>query len=186
MRIIAAVLLSSVLASAVHAQSTTETTNAPPTKIETLESATNAIIVRGIGDAGSASVGSGTLTFRLKSSSNVDTGAQLQGLTLEYTVANFHQRAVIDYDELAGLLKAIDYIQTVNHDVTQLPNFVVSFRTKSGFQVIGVGSRRQSFVQLFLQFGNGGRIVANPSQMSQVRGMIANCKVALEALASSK
>ena len=185
MKIIAAVLLSSVVISAVHAQIQLEATNSP-TKIETLESVTNAIIVKGLGDAGSVSVGSGVMAFQLKESFNVDTGARLLGLTLEYTQASFRRREVIDYDELALLLKAIDSILAVNHNVTQLPNFVVEFKTKSGFQVIGIGNQRQSFIQMHLQFGSGERIMVNPTQMVQLRGMLANCQTALEALGAAK
>ena len=185
MKMIAAVLLSSVFIAAAHAQTPPETTNAP-TKIETLESSTNAIIVKGLGDAGSVSVGSGVMAFQLKESFDVDTGARLQGLTLEYTQGNFRRREVIDYDEIALLLKAIDSVLAVNHDVTQLPNFVVEFRTKSGFQIIGIGNQRQSLTQMYLQLGTGERIIVNPTQMVQLRGMIANCQTALDALGAAK
>lgn len=182
MKIIAAVLLSSVLSWAVHAQSPTEITNVSPTKIETLESQTNAIIVRGIGTASTLSAGPGMLTFQLKESFNADTSAKLHGLLLDYALANFHRRMVLDYDELALLLKAMDYIQTVNHDVTQLPNFEVQFRTRSGFQVIGIGNQRQTTVQMFLKFGDDERIPVSSTQMSQLRTMISQCLVALDAL----
>ena len=182
MRIIAAVLLSTMLACAVRAQSPTETTNVAPTKIETLESQTNAIIVRGIGTASTMSAGPGMLTFQLKESFTPDTGAKLHGLMLDYAMSNFHRRMVIDYDELTPLLKAMDYIQTVNHDVTQLPNFEVEFRTRSRFQVIGIGNQRQTTIQMFLKFGGDERISVSSTQMSQLRAMIAQCQVALDAL----
>lgn len=186
MKIIAAVLLSSVLASAVHAQTIMETTNVAPTKIETLESQTNAIIVRGIGTASTLSAGPGMLTFQLKESFNADTGAILHGLLLDYAMGSFHRRIVIDYDEITPLLKAMDYIQTVNHDVTQLPNFEVEFRTKSGFQVICIGNQRQTAVQMFMKFGDDDRILVNSTQMSQLRVMVAQCQVALDALREAK
>ncbi len=186
MKIIAAVLLSSALASAVHAQIMTETTNVAPTKIETLEAQTNAIIVRGIGTASTLSTGPGMLTFQLKESFNADTDAILHGLMLDYATGNFHRRMVIDYDELTPLLKAMDYVQTVNHDVTQLPNFEVEFRSKSGFQIIGIGNQRQTAVQMFLKFGGDERIAVNSTQMAQLRVMIAQCQVALDALRGAK
>jgi len=186
MKIIAAVLLSLVLAAAVRAQTMTESTNVAPTKIETLEAQTNAIIVRGIGTASTLSAGPGMLTFQLKESLNADTGAKMHGLMLDYAMANFHRRMVIDYDELAPLLKAMDYIQTVNHDVTQLPNFEVQFRTRSGFQVIGIGNQRQTAVQMYMKFGGDERILVNSTQMAQLRVMIAQCQVALDALREAK
>ena len=186
MKIIAAVLLSATLASAVHAQFLTEATNVTPTKIETLEAQTNAIIVRGIGTAGSLTAGTGLLTVQLKESLNADTNVKLLGLLLDYAQGNFHRRMVLDYDELALLLKAMDYIQTVNHDVTQLPNFEVVFRTKSGFQVIGIGNQRQTAVQIFMKLGDDERISVNSTQLSQLRTLIAQCQVALDALREAK
>ena len=186
MKIIAAVLLASALASAAHAQTMAVTTNVAPTKIEMLELQTNAIIVRGMGAASTLSAGPGMLTFQLKESFNADTGAKLHALMLEYAMGNFHRRMVIDYDELTPLLKAMDYLLTANHDVTQLPNFVVEFRTRSGFQVIGIGNQRQTAVQIFMKFGDDDRIPLNSTQMSQLRVMIAQCQVALDALREAK
>jgi len=186
MKIIATVLLSTTLALAVQAQFLTEATNVAPTKIETLESATNAIIVRGIGTAGSLTAGPGLLTLQLKESLNVDTNVKLLGLQLDYAQGNFHQRMLIDYDELSPLLTAMDYIQKVNHDVTQLPNFEVVFRTKSGFQVIGIGNQRQTAVQIFMKVGDDERIPVNSTQLSQLRTLIAQCQVALDALREAK
>lgn len=186
MKLIVAVLVSSVMAHLIHAQSLPSATNATPTKIEMLEATTNAIIVKGLGDAGSVSVGSGVMVFQLKESFNADTGARLHGLSLDYAQSNYHRRELIDYDELNLLIKAIDYILSVNHNVTRLPNFMVQFRTRTGFQVIGIGNQRQSFTEMYLQFSSGERMPVNPTQMAQLRGMLANCAVALEALGARK
>jgi hypothetical protein len=187
MKIIATILLGSLfLLPTVRAQTdaatATLTTNVSPTQIEALEEQTNVIIIKGIGPGGSLTVGSGILTVQLKESFIPDNGARLQGLVLDYEQGEFHRRAVVDYDEIAPLLKAMDYIAAVSHDVSGLPDFEAAFKTKAGFQVIGIGNRRQTGVQMFLNFEWRERIPVSSVQMAELRNLIAQSQTALDAL----
>jgi hypothetical protein len=163
----AAVLGASLLA--VQAQ----TTNAPQTDIEMLELQPDGIIVKGFGPAGSVSVGQGILSVRVKESFNVDTGGKLEGLVVDFTEGGHRERAVIDYEEVAPLIKGLDYIQSVTYDVTKLSGFEAAFQTKSGCRVSAFGSQRHTAIQTFIQFEAAPKIELNSDQIAQFRNVIA-------------
>lgn len=166
----------------VHAQ----TTNAAATEIESLENQTNVIIVKGYGQGGMVSIGSGILTVRLKESYALQSGAKLQAVVLDFAVGGEHQRAVVDYSEIDSLLGALDYVRTATYDVTGLPGFQIVYRTKDGFVVIGEGSHRQSSVQTFVQFDGCERILLDSDQMAQLRNTIAQAESMLNDLKTRK
>jgi hypothetical protein len=168
LKIMVAVVLGGSLL-AVQAQ----TTNVPQTDIEMLELQPDGIIVKGFGPAGSVSIGQGTLSVRVRESSNVDTGGKLEGLTVDYTEGRSRERAVIDYEEIAPLLKGIDYIQAVTYDVTSLSGFEAAFQTKSGWRVSAFGSQRRTAIQIFIQFEGAPKIELNSDQTTQLRNVIA-------------
>ncbi len=150
-----------------------QTTNAPRTDLEMLELQPDGIIVKGFGPAGSVSVGQGTLSVRVKESFNVDTGGKLEGLTLDFTEGAQRERTVIDYEEIVPLLKGLDYIQSVNYDVTKLSGFETAFQTKSGCRFSAFGSQRHTAIQTFIQFEDAPKIELNSDQIAQLRNVIA-------------
>jgi len=150
-----------------------QTTNAPRTDLEMLELQPDGIIVKGFGPAGSVSIGQGTLSVRVRESSNVDTGGKLEGLTLDFTEGGRRERTVIDYEEIASLLKGLDYIQSVTYDVTKLSGFEAAFQTKSGCRVSAFGSQRHTAIQTFIQFEGAPKIELNSDQIAQLRNVIA-------------
>jgi hypothetical protein len=163
-----------------------QTTNAPRTDIEMLELQPDGIIVKGFGPAGSVNVGQGTLSVRVRESVNVDTGGKLEGLTLDFALGGRHARAVVDYDEIAPLLKGLDYIQAVTYDVTKLSGFEATFQTKSGWQVSAFGSQRHTAIQTFIQFADTTKIELNSDQIAQLRNVIAQGLDMLNNLRASK
>jgi hypothetical protein len=183
MKVLAVVLLGGAwLGASAQAQST----NVFRTDIETFESQTNVVIVRGFGTGGTVSVGNGILSVHLKESYSPDTGGKWQALVLDGSDGSFRQRAVIDYAEIDSLLRALDYIRSATSDVTGLPAFEVSYQTRDGFRVIGVGSHRQSAVQTFVQFEGCARIPLDSDQMSQLRNQISQARRTLDELKTTK
>ena len=163
-----------------------QTTNVPQTDIEMLELQPDGIIVKGFGPAGSVSVGEGSLSVRVKESFNVDTGGKLEGLTLNYADGRNRERAVIDYEEIAPLLKGMDYLQSVTYDVTSLSGFEAAFQTKSGCRVSAFGSQRHTAIQLFIQFEGAPKIELNSDQAAQLRNVIAQGLDMLNSLRAAK
>jgi hypothetical protein len=164
-----------------------QSTNAPIpelnlTDIAIFEAQTNVLVVKGFGTSGSVNIGEGLLSVRLKESYNPDTGSKLQAVVLDYAEGPVRQRAVVDRVEIDSLLRALDYVRSATYDVTGLPGFEASYRTRDGFRVIGLGSHRQSAVQTFVQFDGCGRILLNSDQMSQLRSEIAQAQRTLDEL----
>ena len=163
-----------------------QTTNGPATEIEALEQQTNTIIIKAFGPAGTVSIGNGILTVRQKESTDSVTGRRLYGLVLDYNAGGDRLRAVVDYADVDSLVDGVDYIRTINYDVTKLPSFEAFYMTKSGWRVISYCSQRQSGIQLFIEFGEGTRIPVNLDQMTQLRNLIAQTKKSLDALRTAK
>jgi len=176
------------LGTAAYAQSTNvPALNSPRTDIEMFESQTNVLVVKGFGSSGAVSIGEGVISVRLKESYGPDTGSKYQALVLDYACEGGpRQRAVVDYVEIDSLLRALDFVRSATYDVTGLPGFEATYQTRDGFRVIGLGSHRQSAVKTFVQFDDGGRIVLNSDQMSQLRSEIAQAKRTLEELKTPK
>jgi hypothetical protein len=159
-----------------------QTNNTWSTDIETFEAQTNLIIVKGFGTGGTVSMGNAVLTVGLKESYSPDTGGKWQAVVLECNEDGAREWAVIDYAEIESLLKAIDFSRAATYDVTGLPGFQASYRTKDGFRVMALGSHRQSVVETYVQFGGYRRIQLDSDQMSQLRNVIEQARDSLDAL----
>ncbi len=163
-----------------------QATNEIRAAIEIFEAQTNVLLVKGVGVGGSVNFGSGVMSVRLKDTFSPDNGQRLQGLVLTYTEGDRRERATVDYEEIDPLLKAIDYVRSASYDVTGLPSFEVEYRTRDGLRIIGLGSRRQSSVEDFVQFDDGDRIPLNSDQIMQLRGIISQARTALDNLRPAK
>lgn len=180
------VALSGLLAVNFPARAQIQTTNEIRANIEIFEAQTNLLLIKALGSGGQLSAGAGILSVRLKDTFTPDVSQRMQGLVLTYSEGERRERAVVDYDEIDSLLKAVDYIRSVNYDVTGLPSFEAEYRTRDGFRVLGIGSRRQTSVEDFVQFGAGGRIPLNSDQVVQLRGIISQARAALDELRPAK
>jgi hypothetical protein len=159
-----------------------QTTNIPPTNIETIEAQTGSLIIKGFGQGGSVSLGNGTISLQLKETFHEGLHRSFQGLLLEYTDGPYRERAVLDYDELQPLIHSLDYIGSVSHNATTLPGFEALHRTRSGFLVSCLGSQHQNTYRTSVLFDGCPRIVVEPAQLSQLRNILAQGLTALDQL----
>ena len=65
----------------------------------------------------------------------------------------------MDDDELDGLTDAVGRLATIKgEDVTSLPGFEASFKTRAGLRVIAHSDRAEGVVLTYLQFEDSPRI----------------------------
>jgi hypothetical protein len=157
------------------------TTNAPATEIENFELQTDVVIVKGFGDIGSVSTDAGVIAVRCKESDNVSTGRKLYGIAVSFESNEAHGFLVIDDDELDPLIHGLDFLGKISYDVTKMPGFDASLTTRSGVRVGAHTERRQSGIELFLQFGDSPKIPLTADQFSQFENLINEAKTSLDA-----
>ena len=156
-------------------------TNAPATQIENFELQPDAIMVKGFGDIGSVSTESGTVSVRCKESNNVTINQKMYGISVALTAGQAHGALVVDYDELEGMIRALDFLSKISYQVTPMPGFDASFTTRSGLRVGAHVDRRQSAIQLYLQFEDTEKIPLSADQFTQFQNLITSAKTSLDA-----
>ncbi len=160
-----------------HAQSQT---NAPATQIENFELQPDAILVKGFGDIGSVSTEGGAVSVHCKESNNLTINQKMYGISVALTEAQAHGALVVDYDELEGMIHALDFLSKISYQVTPMPGFDASFTTRSGLRVGAHVDRRQSAIELYLQFEDTEKIPLSADQFTQLENLITSAKTALD------
>lgn len=112
---------------------------APKTKLEAFEAQEGVVIVQGFSSIGQlrGPLG-GTVAVVAKEFTNATTGKRESGIVIDIKEGGRLERSsrsFIDYDEIAALLKGIDYIAKVNKTVTKLENFQADYRTKGDLKI---------------------------------------------------
>lgn len=156
-------------------------TNAPATVIESFEQQTDILIVKGFGDIGSVSTEGGVVSVRCKESDNPLTNSKLYGIAVGIDLNQAHGYLVVDYDEMDSLIRALDFIGKISYDVTPMQGFDASFTTRSGLRIGAHTERRQSGIQLFLQFDDTPKIPLTSDQFTQLQNLIVQAKTSLDA-----
>jgi hypothetical protein len=184
MRKICIVVIAAIcsLASATRAQDT----NALKTKIGLFESQTGAVIVKGFSLMGSVPTGGTVLYVRCKESTSAASGRREYGVAIEIATDEWRRLAVVDYDELDGLLNAMDSLSKITFTATPLQGFEATFTTKSGLEFIAFGDKQQGGIKPFLAYDGSPRIPLLPAQWNQLAVLIGQAKTAIDALAASR
>jgi hypothetical protein len=161
-------------------------TNALKTKLGLIESQTGEIIVKGFSLMGTVPTGGAVIHVRCKESTSAATGQKFYGVALEIDTDEWRRLAVVDYDELDGLLAAMDSLSKITFNATPLQGFEATFTTKSSLEFIAFGDKQQGGIKPFLAYDNSPRIPLLPTQWNQLAVLIAQAKTAIDALAASR
>ncbi|HET7626370.1 MAG TPA: hypothetical protein VFM25_14020 [Verrucomicrobiae bacterium] len=156
----------------------------PPTKLETLETNTGTIIIKGTGLVGSLSLNSVVVTVTCKEDTNLGSGQKEFGIAIDMG-ANPRQafRTILDYDELAPLLNAMDYLAKVDWSVTSLSSFSASFTTKGGFRIAAFSSKRATAIDFSIRDEHMNRgVLLTQTQLAQFRSLIEQAKTNLDGI----
>jgi hypothetical protein len=174
---LALIALCIMLPIATRAQSST---NAPATQIENFELQPDTIIVKGFGEMGSVATEGGTVSVHVKESSSVAINQKMYGVSVTLAAGQSHGSLVIDYDEMDALTNALDFLGKISYNVTPMPGFDASFTTRSGLRVGAHVDRRQSAIQLYLQFDDTEKIPLAASQFTQFQNLMNEAKASLD------
>jgi hypothetical protein len=111
----------------------------PKTRIEAFESQAGTVIVRGYSKAGELKgVFGGVVRVQAMEFADATNGKKEYGIGIDVTETDRIERSnrsFIDYDEIASLLKGIEYVSKLDKSVTPLEQFQADFRTKGDFRV---------------------------------------------------
>ncbi|HTR40107.1 MAG TPA: hypothetical protein VMH87_00635 [Pseudomonadales bacterium] len=155
-------------------------TNIPPTQIENFEQQPDSIMVKGFGETGSISAEGGTISVRCKESNNVTINQKMYGISVALSAGQAHGSLVVDYEELDGMIRALDFLSKISYQVTPMPGFDASFTTRSGVRVGAHVDRRQSAIQLYVQFDDTEKIPLSADQFTQFENLITSAKTSLD------
>ena len=123
-------------------------TPAPATKLEAFETNISTVIIKGTTEIGTISVNAGVVSVRCREITDTGSGHKEQGIALEFLLRDQPKDTLlIDYDEIASLSTAVDYLNKLDFSVTPLNFFDATYTTKGGFRVTAFGLRRSSTVQ---------------------------------------
>jgi hypothetical protein len=156
------------------------------TKLESLMSRTGTVIVKGYTRVGSMSGSRGAANFTAWEVIDARTGRGEQGVGVEIsdTASNrpdAEQRAYIDYDELAPLLKGIEYIMRLDDKVTKLSRYEAQYQTRGGLVLVTFNTPNGYAVAISTGGGRRARFVLRPTGLAEFKNLLESAKEALDA-----
>jgi hypothetical protein len=138
MRKITTALLIASICSISYAEDTA-TDQAPKTKLEAFQAKTGTVIVKGYSEIGSINGIGGSVSITAREFLDAtNPAAKTTGVVIEVSESGRLQRvnrSLIDSDEIASLLKGIDYISGITGSVTKQSSFEADYRTKGDFKI---------------------------------------------------
>ncbi len=175
----------SFLRNSSYAQVTNPCPVAPPTKLESFDTNIATVVIKATTEIGSLSVNAGLVTVRCREITDAGSGHKEQGIALEIAqTGQPKDRLLIDYDEIASLLNAIDYLNKLDFSVTPLNAFDATFTTKGGVQIAAVGAQRTSAIHFSVRDvrTNLTPILFSRDEISRFRALIDQAKTKLDSL----
>jgi len=157
----------SLLASVARGQETLTTTAVlppPATKLESVETNVGTVLIKGASEIGSVSANTGVVSVKCRVITDTTTGREERGLAIDIGEKGLKDRMLMDYDEIAPLLKALDYLNKVDASATPLNAFDAVYTTKGGFRIAAMGARRTGSIQFSLR---DARVSMAPVQFSR-------------------
>lgn len=156
------------------------------TRLESLMSETGTVIVKGYTRVGSMSGSRGTAYFTVWEVTDAGTGRREQGIGIEIsdTTTNrpdSEERAYVDYDELAPLLKGIDYIMKLNDKVTKLSSYEAQYQTRGGLLLVTFNTANGYAAAITTGGGRRPRFVLRPTGLAEFRNLLESAKDVLDA-----
>jgi hypothetical protein len=183
--IILFVIVAPFLASLSNAQDAKPDATEPKTKIGAFESRTGSVLIKGFSDVG-AVTGSGRVAIELREFTDAASGRKEYGVVIEVKGSDRldrETRALIDYDELDGLLKGIDYVRKIDRTVTKLTDFEAIYRTRDGVKIT-VFNSSSGKIESAVETGHyaGSSAFLSIQKLDELRALLATAKTKIEAL----
>jgi hypothetical protein len=161
-------------------------TNALPlTKLEAFDTNVEVVILKASSDAGSITADAGIVGVRCREITDTSTGRKEQGLSIDITSrASGKTSLLVDYDEIASLVSAIDYIGRVEVTATPLTSFDAAYTTKGGFRIAALGTRTTGTIQFGVRDARVGSVPVTFSrdEMNRLSQIINQAKGTLDSV----
>lgn len=154
---------------------------APATALESIESAPDQLVFKGIVPLGTITTDSAAISVSTKQDSVLfptNNAGPIYGCSVTFKFANKGTvRASVDEDEMDSFLHAADNIKNVTWSITSLPTFNLSYTTKAGLTISGFCSRRRGNIE-FSIFANGMDevVMLTSDQMGQFYSLLQQAK----------
>jgi hypothetical protein len=94
------------------------------------------------------------------------------------------ERAYIDYDELAPLLKGIEYIMRLDDKATKLSRYEAQYQTRGGLVLVTLNSGYVAAIST--GGGRRPRFVLRPTGLAEFKTLLESAKEALDAPGRSR
>jgi hypothetical protein len=155
------------------------------TRLESLMSEPGTVIVKGYTRVGSMNGSRGVAYFTVWEATDAGTGRREQGVAVEISDAGANrpdseERAYIDYDELAPLLKGIDYIMKLNDKATKLSSYEAQYQTRGGLMLITFNTTNGYAAAISTGGGRRPRFVLRPTGLAEFRNLLESAKDVLD------
>lgn len=183
--ILVGVLGCSFVGSLAHAQVVNTCPVAPATKLESFDTNTDNVIIKASTDIGSLSATAGIVSVKCREIRDASSGRQERGFAIEITQkGQIRDKLLIDYDEIASLQNAIDYLNKLDFSVTPLSAFDAAFTTKGGFRIAAFGKGRTGAIQFAVRDArtNLTPITFTRDEMARFAALIDQAKSKLDSL----
>ncbi len=160
---------------------------APRTKIGAFESRTGSVLIKGCSEVGSVT-GSGYVGIEIREFTDAASGKKEYGLVIEVKGldrAGRSTRALVDYDELDGLLKGIAYVRKIDRSTTKLSDFEAIYRTRDGVKVTvfsNTGGKIEAAVETGRYLGGtvGGSAFLSLQKLDELSALIVKAKAKID------
>ncbi|HEY3860990.1 MAG TPA: hypothetical protein VGO59_03810 [Verrucomicrobiae bacterium] len=176
------ILLTAIAAWAAQAQ-----TNAPRTYFEVYKSTIDTPLVRGMSKAG---VLTGQAAYPVE--------LRIERLNIQSTTNTVYAVALrthlphgvlqvdyIDYDELAGLIRGLQFVSQSGHSVVPMDDFEVVYRVRSGLSVAKISNGNNVIINIKCGDANGTRNQIAPYVLDQLQSLLTGAKSAIDSLAAT-
>lgn len=162
-----------------------QTTNAPRTQLETLESRTNVLIVKGSVEIGVINGSAGGVLVAAKESTDASTGQKALGVSVVVRGRDGKQdTSYVDYDELDSMIKALGQMNTPPWSDTEMPQIEANYITKDGLRIASANTRNNAGMEAIVQSTHACQASAylTISQLITFRSLIDQAKARLDGI----
>lgn len=155
------------------------------TKIEAFERQAGSVIIRGFSHLGAVpGTFGGSVSVETREFTNATTGKKEYGITVEVKESGRlerEDRSYVDYDEIEGLLKGIEYISKINKSVTPMDEFQADYRTKGDLMISTFSS--SGTIDAAVQSGRigGADVIINMPNLQKLHDLIMQAKAKIDA-----
>jgi hypothetical protein len=156
------------------------------TRLEALMSEPETVIVKGYTRVGSMSGSRGTADVTAWEVIDAESGRRERGVGVEISDAtqnrpDYEERAYVDYDELAPLLKGIDYIMRLDDKATKLSRYEAQYQTRGGLVIFTFNTSGGYVTAITTGGARRPRFVLRPTGLAEFRNLLESAKELLDA-----